>query len=81
METTFQLAIPVLPAINVADSLRWWTEVCGFTEAFRSGDPPSYAGISRGTVRLHLAAIEGAELARTVGDQTMLRISVTGIDA
>jgi len=74
-------ATPVLPAVDVGESLRWWTEVCGFVEVFRHGDPPTYAGIERGPVRLHLARVDGAALARTVGEQTMLRIAVTGLDA
>jgi catechol 2,3-dioxygenase-like lactoylglutathione lyase family enzyme len=80
-EATLQSAIPVLPTGDLPASLRWWTEVCGFSEVFRHGDPPAYAGIARGPVRLHLARIEDAALARTVGDQTMLRLVVTGIDA
>ena len=80
-ETTFLYALPVLPASDVAASLRWWTEICGFDEVFRHGDPLGYAGIARGPVRLHLARVDGAELARTVGEQTMVRIAVTGIDA
>jgi catechol 2,3-dioxygenase-like lactoylglutathione lyase family enzyme len=80
-EATFLHAIPVLPAGDVAASLRWWTEICGFAEVFRHGDPPVYAGIAREPVRLHLARVEGAELARKVGEQTMLRIAVTGLDA
>ncbi len=78
METTFQRAIPVLPVIDLATSLRWWIEVCGFVERFNVN---GYAGIERGTVAIHLATMSDAALARTVGDQTMLRLSVTGIDA
>ncbi|MEO7730859.1 MAG: VOC family protein [Kofleriaceae bacterium] len=81
MATTFQYPIPVLPSGDVAASIRWWVEICGFREVFRHGDPATYAGLERGTVRLHLVCIEGAELARQVGGQTMLRICVSGIDA
>ena len=78
METTFRAAIPVLPAIDVGASLRWWVDVCGFRELFRHGD---YAGMQRGDVVMHLTSVEGAELARAVGEQTMVRLSVAGIDA
>ena len=81
MDIDFQSAIPVLPAGDVAESLRWWCEVCGFRETFRAGDPPSYAGVERGSVLLHLAAVTGAEVARVVGEQTMLRLRLAGIDA
>lgn len=80
-DVTFECAIPVIPAADITESVRWWTDVCGFEEVFRHGDPPAYAGIVRGPVRLHLARVEGTALARTVGEQTMLRIVVKGIDA
>jgi catechol 2,3-dioxygenase-like lactoylglutathione lyase family enzyme len=80
-ESTFKYALPVLPCGDVTASLRWWIDVCGFSEVFRHGEPPAYAGIERGEVKIHLAIVEGAELARAVGAQTMLRIAVNGIDA
>jgi len=73
-------AIPVLPAADAALSLHWWTTICGFTETFRDKTPPSYAGIHRGDAYLHIAAIDDKTLARTVGDQTMVRIAVKGIE-
>jgi len=81
MKPMFLHAIPVLPAVDVAASAQWWVEVCGFSETFRHGEPPTYAGLKRGPVLLHLTAVEGAALARTVGEQTMLRLSVAGLDA
>lgn len=80
METIIKDAIPVLPAGDCAASLKWWTECCGFEETFRDTSPPSYAGIKRGDACLHIAAMD-KKLARTVGDQTMVRIAVKGIDA
>jgi len=79
-EALFQGGIPVLPAADVAESLRWWTEICGFVESFRDATPPSYAGIARGEARVHIAAVSGKELARTVGDQTMVRFLVKGVE-
>ena len=80
MEPTIKGAIPVLPAADAAASLKWWTEVCGFTETFRDNTPPNYAGINRGDAYLHISGMQDKELARQVGDQTMVRIAVKGIE-
>jgi uncharacterized glyoxalase superfamily protein PhnB len=81
MEPTVTGLTAVLPAADTEESLRWWTEICGFTEIFRYGSPPTYAGITRGAAHLHIALMDDKALARTVGDQTMVRISVDDIDA
>jgi len=81
MEAIFTRAVPVLPAADVSASLQWWIEVCGFKEVFRDATPPSYAGIHRGDVYLHIAGMDDEGLARTVGDQTMVRIAVKGVEA
>lgn len=81
MEATIKKGIPVLPAADTAESLKWWTEICGFTETFRDATPPNYAGISRGEAYLHISGMSDKELARTVGDQTMVRIVVQGVEA
>jgi uncharacterized glyoxalase superfamily protein PhnB len=81
MAVTVKYAVPVLPAGDVAASLKWWTETCGFTETFRSGEPPSYAGLHNGAVLVHIANVDGAELARAVGEQTMVRFAVDDIHA
>jgi uncharacterized glyoxalase superfamily protein PhnB len=81
MEPKIQAAIPVLPAADTAASLLWWTVVCGFTEVFRDATPPSYAGIQRNGAHLHLAGMSDAKLAKTVGDQTMVRLRVGGVEA
>ena len=80
MDPVIKAAIPVLPAADVAESLKWWTEVCGFQETFRDATPPNYAGISRGDAHLHIAGMDDKKLARTVCDQTMVRLAVKGID-
>jgi uncharacterized glyoxalase superfamily protein PhnB len=80
MEPTIKGAIPVLPAADAAASLKWWTEICGFTETFRDDTPPNYAGINRGDAYLHISGMQDQELARTIGDQTMVRIAVKGIE-
>ena len=81
MEPIIRGAVPVLPAADTAASLKWWTEVCGFTETFRDKTPPSYVGINRGEAHLHIAGMTDTALARKVGDQTMVRLAVQGIDA
>jgi catechol 2,3-dioxygenase-like lactoylglutathione lyase family enzyme len=71
-------AVPILPAADFDASITWWTEVCGFTVAFRQG---SYAGLMRDDTYLHLSGMSDAGLARTLGDQTMVRFHVDDIDA
>jgi uncharacterized glyoxalase superfamily protein PhnB len=80
MDATIKHAIPILPAGNTAESLKWWTEICGFTETFRDATPPHYAGIQRGGAELHISGMGDKALARKVGEQTMLRLAVTGIE-
>jgi uncharacterized glyoxalase superfamily protein PhnB len=72
-------AIPVLPASDAAASLQWWVTRCGFTETFRDATPPAYVGIERDGTQLHLVGITEENLARTIGEQTMVRIRVDGI--
>jgi catechol 2,3-dioxygenase-like lactoylglutathione lyase family enzyme len=80
MDVAFAGAIPVLPTADVAASLKWWTEICGFTETFRDNTPPNYAGIQRGEARAHICGMSDKELARTVGEQTMVRFMVKGVE-
>lgn len=80
MEPIIRRAIPVLPAADTAESLKWWTDICGFIETFRDNTPPNYVGINRGEAHLHIAGMSDKELARKVGDQTMVRLSVKGIE-
>src|SRR5260370_36334253 len=81
MEPIIKGAIPVLPAADATESLKWRTEICGFKETFRDATPPNCAGINRGEAYLHIAGMSDKELARKVGDQTMVRIAVEGIAA
>jgi uncharacterized glyoxalase superfamily protein PhnB len=76
MSANVKSATPVLPAADTTQSLEWWTKICGFTEVFRDTTPPKYCGISRGGANLHLCHMSDPKLARTVGDQTMVRIMV-----
>lgn len=81
MEPVIKSAIPVLPAADATESLHWWTKNCGFEETFRDATPPSYAGIRRDDAHLHISAITDKKLARVIGDQTMVRLGVKGIEA
>jgi catechol 2,3-dioxygenase-like lactoylglutathione lyase family enzyme len=81
MSAIITAAIPVLPAADVQASLDWWTKICGFEETFRDATPPSYAGLHRGEANLHLAGMDDKLLARKVGDQTMVRLQVKGIES
>ena len=81
IKVTITAAIPVLPAADTAESLRWWTEICGFEEVFRDNTPPSYVGIRRGDAQLHISGMDDKIFARKVGDQTMVRLAVKGIEA
>ncbi|HZR57282.1 MAG TPA: VOC family protein [Terriglobales bacterium] len=81
MDPVIKGAIPVLPAADTTESLKWWTEICGFEEIFRDSTPPNYAGINRGEAHLHIAGMTDKALARTVDNQTMVRLAVRGIEA
>jgi catechol 2,3-dioxygenase-like lactoylglutathione lyase family enzyme len=81
MNAIFNNAIPVLPAADAQESLVWWTKICGFQELFRDGTPPNYVGIYRDGASLHISAMSDKALARKVGDQTMVRLVVKGIEA
>ena len=71
-------SIPILPAININESIAWWTAICGFTVAFQY---PGYAGLSRDGASFHLSEMSDPKLARTVGEQTMIRFVVDDIEA
>lgn len=81
MEPIVTGVTPVLPAADVNESLTWWTQICGFKEVFRWGTPPTYAGINRDEAYLHFAVIDDKAMPRTVGNQTMVRVAVKGIEA
>src|SRR6476620_4760808 len=80
MPATIKAAVPVIPAVDAGESLAWWVDVCGFQETFRDTTPPRYAGIARGGAHLHISAIDDKELARKIGEQTMVRLAVDGIE-
>jgi uncharacterized glyoxalase superfamily protein PhnB len=79
MSASVRAAVPILPAVDVATSLAWWTDVCGFTESFRDNTPPNYAGISRDGASIHIASITDKTVGKAVGEQTMVRIVVDDV--
>lgn len=81
MSASVKSVVAVLPALDVAASLAWWTSVCGFTEVFRDSTPPNYAGIARNGASIHLACVSDPAVAKIVGDQTMVRIEVDDVTA
>lgn len=80
MTIKFEKAVPVLPAVDAAESAAFYIEKLGFREAFRDATPPKYIGVIRDELHLHLASAP-PELARTIGDQTMCRFYVSDVDA
>ena len=78
MNASISAAIPVLPAGDTPESLKWWTEICGFQESFRDSTPPSYVGIRRGEAQLHISGMTDKLFAKTVGDQTMVEAGRKG---
>jgi uncharacterized glyoxalase superfamily protein PhnB len=81
MSAVVKKAVPILPAGDVAASLAWWVDVCGFAEAFRDATPPNYAGIARDGAWLHIAVVSDAAVAKMVGEQTMVRVVVEDVAA
>ncbi|PYT55765.1 MAG: hypothetical protein DMG46_19230 [Acidobacteria bacterium] len=53
--------------------------ITGAIPVLPAADTTNYAGINRGEAYLHIAGMRDKELARKVGDQTMVRIAVQGL--
>jgi len=68
-------AVPVIPALDVAVSAAFYEAKLGFTEIFRGGDPPVYAGMQRDGVRFHIFEC----VDKRIADWTAFRIYVRGI--
>jgi len=68
-------AVPVIPALDVAISSSFYETKLGFTEIFRGGDPPVYAGMQRDGVRFHIFEC----MDKRIADWTAFRIYVRGI--
>ncbi|QDV39043.1 VOC family protein [Tautonia plasticadhaerens] len=51
---SYRRSIPVVSALSLEESLRYWTSVMGFHQCFSYGDPPVYAGVERDGVEIYL---------------------------
>ncbi len=80
MPASLKAVVPVLPAADVLESLCWWTAICGFNELFRDAETPTYTGIVREGIELHLALLTDPVIARQAGSQTMIRFHVDDLD-
>jgi len=74
--------IPVLPARDVSDAVRFYVERLGFELAFQdTDDDPQYAGIGRGAIELHLQFHVEKDFEAGTAGQAMLRLVVDDPDA
>jgi uncharacterized glyoxalase superfamily protein PhnB len=73
--------IPVLPARDVAEAVRFYVDRLGFELVFQDSDErPQYAGIRRGAVELHLQFQFEKDFAAGSAGQCMLRLVVDNPD-
>ncbi|MEK6325870.1 MAG: VOC family protein [Acidobacteriota bacterium] len=88
--TSFMSINPVLPVRDLGASVRFYTEGLGFVFAFgdRGGSPlpdgpgaPGYAGVTRGSVELHLQWQDESEFTKGTVGLAMLRILVADLDS
>lgn len=75
----FKQVHPVLPSRDVGAAIGFYVDRLGFTLVFRDGEDPTYAGVSRDGVELHLQWHPPAEWSRT--ERPMLRFVVSDVDA
>ena len=73
--------IPVLPARDVSEAVRFYVERLGFELLFQdSDDHPQYAGVRRGAVELHLQFQFEKDFEAGTAGQAMLRLVVDDPD-
>ncbi len=81
-EAKYEDVIPVLPARDVGEALQFYVERLGFEVSFKdSDDKPTYAGVRRGGVRLHLQFQFEKDFQAGTAGQCMLRFLVDDPDA
>jgi uncharacterized glyoxalase superfamily protein PhnB len=74
--------IPVLPARDVGEAVRFYVEQLGFELVFQdSDDDPQYAGVRRGAVDLHVQFQFERDFKAGTAGQAMLRLVVDDPDA
>lgn len=77
-----EAVIPVLPARDVAEAIRFYVERLGFEVFLKdSEEKPTYAGVRRGNVRLHLQLQLEKDFEAGTAGQCMLRLVVDDPDA
>lgn len=76
--TALNESATIFVVTNVPDSVAYFRDKLGFTVEFLYGEPPSYAGVSRGNVAIHLEA--AANTHHRVG-QTGLNVFLPDVDA
>jgi len=78
----FSDVIPVLPARDVSEAVRFYVERLGFELRFEDApDRPQYAGVRRGSVVLHLQFQFEQDFKAGTAGQCMLRLVVDDPDA
>ena len=81
-DAKWEAVIPVLPARDVAEAIRFYVERLGFELFLKdSDDKPTYAGLRRGGVRLHLQFQFEKDFEAGTAGQCMLRLLVDDPDA
>ena len=75
-DTTIRGVNPVLPVRDVEETVSFYRDKLGFSETFRYGDPPTYAGMARGPVEIHLCLVDDIAIAH----QTQVRFRVERIE-
>jgi uncharacterized glyoxalase superfamily protein PhnB len=74
--------IPVLPARNVSEAIRFYVDKLGFELRFTDRDEdPQYAGVRRGGIVLHLQFQFEKDFQAGTAGQCMLRLVVDDPDA
>jgi uncharacterized glyoxalase superfamily protein PhnB len=76
--STLRGAAPVFVVQDVRRSVEHYREVLGFRVEFLYGDPPSYAGVERDSVLIHLQA---ANATKRLPGQSSIYVFVTDVDA
>ncbi len=75
----FTKVIPVLPCKDVTAAIEYYVERLGFTLGFQDSADPTYAGVYRDSVELHLQWHDVNEWERV--ERQMLRFPVQDVDA
>ena len=61
MSKDFNDCTPILVVRDIQKSVAYYRDALGFTVDFTYGEPPTYAGVYRGSVLLHLQAESQAD--------------------